>query len=88
MHTVLFKLFSKLLTIKAYKAVLSFNICPVVKHAWTTKGASNKDVYYYVYRKDRTARGKSCDNKAMFNKTDMEPIVIETIWNLFRMRIL
>lgn len=40
--------------------------------------------YYYVCSKARTARGKSCDYKAMLKKTDIEPLVIEAIRELIK----
>lgn len=54
------------------------------KHAWTNKDGTYKEVYYYVCSKTRTARGKSCDYKAMLKKTDIEPLVIEAIRVLIR----
>jgi|GEM_PF-6092902 len=45
------------------------------KHAWTNKDGTYKEIYYYVCSKARTARGKSCDYKAMLKKTDIEPLV-------------
>ena len=52
------------------------------KHAWTNKDGTYKEIYYYVCSKARTARGKSCDYKAMLKKTDIEPLVIEAIREL------
>lgn len=34
--------------------------------------------------KARTARGKSCDYKAMLKKTDIEPLVVEAIRELIK----
>ncbi|MDJ0304440.1 recombinase family protein [Dehalobacter sp.] len=54
------------------------------KHAWTNKDGTYKEIYYYVCSKARTARGKSCDYKAMLKKTDIEPLVIEAIRELIK----
>jgi site-specific DNA recombinase len=54
------------------------------KHAWTNKDGTYKETYYYVCSKARTARGKSCDYKAMLKKTDIEPLVIEAIRELIK----
>ncbi|WP_350445995.1 zinc ribbon domain-containing protein [Anaeromonas gelatinilytica] len=54
------------------------------KHAWTNKDGTYKEIYYYVCSKTRTARGKSCDYKAMLKKTDIEPLVIEAIRELIK----
>ena len=53
------------------------------KHAWTNKDCTYKEIYY-VCSKARTARGKSCDYKAMLKKTDIEPLVIEAIRELIK----
>ena len=54
------------------------------KHAWTNKDGTYREIYYYVCSKARTARGKSCDYKAMLKKTDIEPLVIEAIRELIK----
>ena len=54
------------------------------KHAWTNKDGTYKEIYYYVCSKARTARGKTCDYKAMLKKTDIEPLVIEAIRELIK----
>ena len=54
------------------------------KHAWTNKDGTYKEIYYYVYSKARTARGKTCDYKAMLKKSDIEPLVIEAIRELIK----
>jgi site-specific DNA recombinase len=54
------------------------------KHAWTNKDGTYQEIYYYVCSKARTARGKSCDYKAMPKKTDIEPLVIEAIRELIK----
>jgi hypothetical protein len=54
------------------------------KHALTNKDGTYKEIYYYVCSKARTARGKSCDYKAMLKKTDIEPLVIEAIRELIK----
>jgi len=54
------------------------------KHAWTNKDGTYKEIYYYVCSKARTARGKSCDYKAMLKKTDIEPLVVEAIRELIK----
>ncbi len=53
------------------------------KHAWTNKDGTYKEIYY-LCSKARTARGKSCDYKAMLKKTDIEPFVIEAIRELIK----
>ena len=55
------------------------------KHAWTKDG-TYKEIYYYVCGKARTARGKICDYKAMLEKTDIEPLVIDAIRELIKNR--
>ena len=54
------------------------------KHAWTNKDGTYREIYYYLCSKARTARGKSCDYKAMLKKTDIEPLVIEAIRELIK----
>ena len=54
------------------------------KHAWTNKDGTYKEIYYYMCSKARTARGKTCDYKAMLKKTDIEPLVIEAIRELIK----
>lgn len=54
------------------------------KHAWTNKDGTYKEIYYYVCSEARTARGKSCDYKAMLKKTNIEPLVIEAIRELIQ----
>ncbi|WP_420314590.1 recombinase family protein [Anaerotignum propionicum] len=54
------------------------------KHAWTNKDGTYQEIYYYVCSKSRTARGKSCDYKAMLKKTDIEPLVIEATRELIK----
>lgn len=48
------------------------------------KDGTYKEIYYYVCSKARTARGKSCDYKAMLKKTNIEPLVIEAIRELIK----
>ncbi|MCR1465967.1 recombinase family protein [Clostridioides difficile] len=54
------------------------------KHAWTNKDGTYKEIYYYVCRKARTTRGKSCDYKAMLKRTDIEPLVVEAIRDMIK----
>ncbi|RXI40144.1 recombinase family protein [Clostridium tetani] len=63
--------------------------CPVCgspmytnKRAWTNKDGTYKEVYYYVCSRNRNARGKNCEYKAMLRKTEIEPLVIEAIREL------
>lgn len=54
------------------------------RHAWTKKDGSFQDIYYYYCGHSTNDRGYRCDYKAKLRKTDIEPLVIETIKELVK----